>query len=94
MPNFEALTELLEQSGLPTSEALEIARDLSVNIAQVRPPLEIGGTHADVLPELWQRARASGAKSLTVKLEVEEDGYHTRIAILERTERHALERSP
>jgi hypothetical protein len=44
-------------------------------------------THADLLPPKWQRARDGGAQPLNLKPEIEEDGNHMRITVLERLER-------
>jgi UDP-N-acetyl-D-mannosaminuronate dehydrogenase len=87
MSTINQLAELLERTGLPTSEALELAQDIVRDVNDVHPGIVFGGTHAEVVPAMWQRARSSGAQSLTLKLEVDDDGYHTRISVLERLER-------
>jgi hypothetical protein len=87
MSTVNQLAELLKRTGLPSSDALELARDIARDLNDVRPGVVFGGTHADVVPVMWQRARNGGAQSLTLKLEVDDDGYHTRISVLERLER-------
>ena len=94
MSSLEELAALLEQSGRPASEALEIAQDIARSANDVTLGVTFGGVHGEVLPALWNRARASGATSLTLKLEVESDGYHTGITILERSERRAADGEP
>jgi hypothetical protein len=90
----QQLAELFEATGLPEREALEIAQQIARDANDVTPGAIFGGTHADLLPALWGRARGSGATSLTVRLEVDDDGYHTRITILERGEGPSAERDP
>ena len=87
MSDVQQLAAMLERTGLPSSEALEIAREIAQKESAVRPGVSFGGVHGDLVPALWQRARSGGAQSLTVKLEIEPDGYHTSITVLERTER-------
>jgi hypothetical protein len=89
MPTVHQLAQLFERTGLPSSEALELARDIARDVNDVHPGVVFGGTHAEDLPAMWQRARSSGAQSLTLKIEVEDDGYHTRVTVLERVERPA-----
>ena len=91
MSQLEELAALLEQSGLPASEALELAKDITRDVNDLRPGVVCAGTHAEIVPAMWQRARGSGAHSLTLKLEIDDDGYHTRITVLERTERSVLD---
>jgi hypothetical protein len=93
MPDIGELARLLERTGLPERDALEIAQDVARDVNDVRPGVVFGGMHADVVPAMWQRARSSGAQALTLKLEVEEDGYHTRISVLERLEGSATDRT-
>jgi hypothetical protein len=83
MPDLEELARLLERTGLPEREALEIAMDLARDMNDIYPGGVFVSTHADVVPAMWQRARASGALSMTLKLEVDDDGYHARISVLE-----------
>lgn len=87
MPTLEELTAQLEDDGLPRSTALEIARDLTRRVERVQPPLEQETTRLALIAELWQQARAEGAKTLTVRLEVSGDGVTTRIRVLERADR-------
>jgi hypothetical protein len=65
MPDIEELARLLERTGLLERDALEIAQDLARDVNDVRPGVVFGGTHADAVVELWQRARSSGTQSLT-----------------------------
>lgn len=91
MSTLEELADLFEQTGLPASAALELAQDIAKDVSDVRPGVVFAGTHAAVVPAMWQRARGSGAQSLTLKLEIDDDGYHTRITVFERTERSGLD---
>ena len=91
MPTIQEIAEMFESTGLPSSEALELAEDIARDSNDVRPGVVFAGTHAEAVPAMWQRARGSGAHSLTLKLEIDDDGYHTRITVLERTERSVLD---
>ena len=93
MSTLEELADLFEQTGLPASAALELAQEIANHVSDVRPGVVFAGTHAAVVPAMWQRARGSGTQSLTLKLEIDDDGYHTRITVLERTERSGLDRA-
>ena len=84
MITIQELADQFEQDGLPASTALEIARDLVRDASPIRAGFEMIAT-PDALRDLWERARADGARSLTMRLEIAPDGV--RIAVLERSQR-------
>ncbi len=72
----------LEEDGLPSSTALEIARDLALNAAPMRAGFEITAATPASLIGLWQRARAEGARGLTVRLDAAPDSGGVRISVV------------
>lgn len=85
---IKAAAELLERTGLPASEALEIARESVQNSQEVRPGSSYGGIHAYDLAELWSAASRSGAKRLVLEIKCDpperEEWNHLFVTVLER----------
>jgi hypothetical protein len=84
---LNALATLLEQSGLPTREALEVARESLIESDRLAPGSTFGGLHAEHLPGLWQQAARAGRRRIVLEIEfdspVREEAYHLRVRVLE-----------
>ena len=80
----EQLRAMLLRAGWGQAAAENAAQELEHKAHSVKTGVAWGGIHSQGVSDLWNRARASGAKRLTLCLEVEEDGYHTRATVLER----------
>ena len=80
--------QLLEESGLPASEALEIARDAVQESQTVQAGARYGGLHAHDLADLWNEATRSGAKRLVLEITCEplerSEWHHISVHVLER----------
>ena len=85
---IKAAAELLERTGLPASEALEIARESVQNSQEVRPGSSYARLHTYDLAELWSAASRSGAKRLVLEIKCDppkrEAWNHLLVTVLER----------
>jgi cytosine/adenosine deaminase-related metal-dependent hydrolase len=85
---FDQLVALLQEKGLPESEARTQAALMLGRLERVEAGNTYGGLHVEDIGRLWQAASHYGARRVVFEIQYEEpdpdSAYHLQVRVLER----------